>query len=78
MVIKVLTVAAVQHCAKSLRNKGGTFKVAKVRFNKTSCCKDMPGVEELIPYFKDQVGIVFVDQEAPAVAKVFMQFCKRK
>jgi large subunit ribosomal protein L10 len=36
-----------------------------------------PGAEVMIPYFKDQVGVVFAMQEAPAVAKVLNDFAQQ-
>ncbi len=73
---KGLDVAQVTSLRKELRDKGGTFKVAKVSLIKRAV-HGLPSVEGLIPFLKDQVGIVFVDQEAPAVAKVLCNFSKQ-
>ena len=36
----------------------------------------MHDVEDLAPFFKDQIGVVFANNEAPAVAKVLHEFAK--
>jgi len=71
-----MDVAQVTSLRKELRDKGGTFKVAKVTLIKRAV-HDLPASEGLMPFLKDQVGIVFVDKEAPAVAKVLYNFSKQ-
>ena len=72
---KGLTVKQLQALRKELRTQKGTFKVAKGRLVKLAV-KDMDGVSELTPYFKEQVGVVFADEQVPAVAKVLYDFAK--
>ena len=38
---------------------------------------DLPASQEFLPLLKDQVGVVFVATEAPAVAKVLSAFSKQ-
>lgn len=73
---KGMDVAEVTTLRKELRDKGGSFKVAKVTLIKRAM-HDLPAVEEFLPLIKDQVGIVFVDKEVPAVAKVLNEFSKQ-
>lgn len=72
---KGLTVKQLQALRKELRTQKGTFKVAKGRLVKLAV-KDLAGVNELTPYFKEQIGVVFADEQAPAVAKVLYNFAK--
>lgn len=73
---KGMDVAQVTSLRKELRDKGGTFKVAKVTLIKRAV-HDLPSIQGLMPFLKDQIGIVFVDKEAPAVAKVLQDFSKQ-
>lgn len=72
---KGLTVKQLQTLRKELRAKKGTFKVAKGRLVKLAV-KDMAGVSELTPYFKEQVGVVFAADQVTGVAKVLYDFSK--
>lgn len=72
---KGLNVAQVLRLRKALRQQGGSFKVAKVTLMKR-VAQDVPSVEQLIPFFKDQVGLVFAQQESPAIAKILHDFAK--
>lgn len=72
---KGLTVKQLQALRKELRSKNGNFKVAKGRLVKLAV-KDLAGINELTPYFKEQIGVVFADENAPAVAKVLYDFAK--
>lgn len=71
-----LTVANLHSLRKDLRKAGGTFKVTKARLMKLAA-KDVQGCEDFSNQFKNQVGIVFVDQEVPAVAKTIITFSKQ-
>lgn len=71
-----LTVAQMQDLRKELRQTGGRLKVAKARLVKRAV-SDMAGVDSLEPYLKEQIGVVFARQEAPAVAKVLRNFAKK-
>jgi large subunit ribosomal protein L10 len=72
---KGLTVKQMQALRKELRASKGTFRVAKARLMKRAV-QGVEGINELMPYFKDQVGIVFVASDASAVAKVLFDFSK--
>jgi len=73
---KGLTVKQLQALRKELRSKNGTFRVAKGRLIKIAV-NGLDGISELTPYFKEQIGVVFADQQAPAVAKVLYDFSKK-
>lgn len=73
---KGLTVKQMQALRKELRSQNGTFKVAKGRLIKIAV-KDFAGVNQLMPYFKEQVGVVFADEQMPAVAKVLYNFAQQ-
>ncbi len=71
---KGLTVKDMQGLRKQLREKGGILKVTKARLMKIAA-RDLDA-KSLVPYFKDQIGIVFASDEPPAVAKVLRDFAK--
>jgi large subunit ribosomal protein L10 len=70
---KGLTVAQFSDLRKRLRPQGGSIKVAKVTLMKR-VAQDVPTIEKLTPYFKDQVALVFASQESPAIAKILYDF----
>ncbi|KKP35813.1 MAG: 50S ribosomal protein L10 [candidate division TM6 bacterium GW2011_GWF2_32_72] len=70
-----LTVGQLQALRKELRNNGASFKVAKARLMKIAV-QDVSGVDFLAPYLKEQVGLVFAKGEAPAVAKVLVDYSR--
>jgi large subunit ribosomal protein L10 len=63
-----LTVAQVQKLRKGIAAKG-KMCVAKNTLLKRAT-RDIAGAEQLEPYFKDQIALIFAHQDAPAVAKV--------
>lgn len=67
--VKGMTVAQIQALRKGLREHGGTLKVAKNTLMKIAA-QDNAAAQNLAPYFKEQVGIVFFTQESTSVAKV--------
>lgn len=69
-----LTVAQMQKLRSELRKQGGTLKVTKARLMRRAV-DGLKGSEELAPFFKGQVGIVFA-KESPAVAKVLFEYAK--
>lgn len=73
---KGLTVKQLQTLRKELRAQKGALKVAKGRLIKRAV-QDVPGVNDLAPYCKDQVGVVFVDGEFSIVAKILHTFSKK-
>ena len=70
-----MTVEQIQTLRSRLREKGGVFKVAKVRLMKRAI-EDMQDVNMLMPFLKGQVGVVFVSDEPSHVAKVLHDFSK--
>jgi large subunit ribosomal protein L10 len=72
---KGMTVNDLQSLRTKLRKDGGSLKVAKARLMKLAV-KDLNDAQALEPFFKEQIGIVFVSNEAPAVAKVLSDFSK--
>jgi large subunit ribosomal protein L10 len=72
-----LTVTQLHTLRTNLRKVGGEFKVAKARLIKKAVSqidnKAFGGYQE---HLHDQIGIVFTDKEAPAVAKALHDFSK--
>lgn len=73
--VKGLTVAQMRKLRIELRKQGGIFKVAKARLIKRAA-QGLQGPEGLMDSFRNQIGLVFALQEAPAVAKVIYTFAK--
>src|SRR5580698_3870453 len=72
---KGLTVAQVQALRRKLRSQGGEFKVVKARLMKRAA-EGVVGAQELEPYFKNQVALVFVNKEVAPIAKTLVDFSK--
>ena len=70
-----LTVTQMQLLRKQLREQGGSLKVAKMRLIKRAA-QEAGQIEPLVPYLKNQLAIVFSEEEPPAVAKVLYDFAK--
>ncbi len=70
-----LTVSQMQDLRSKLREQGGSLKITKARLMKLAL-GDQENAEALLPYLQDQIGIVFVSEEPPAVAKVLSEFAK--
>jgi len=70
-----LSVAQVESLRSKLRAKGGSFKVAKARLMKRAV-EGVDAVDAMAPYFKDQIGLVFADNEPPIVAQMLRDFSK--
>ncbi len=73
--VKGLTVEQSESLRKKLREKGGRLQVVKVRLMKRAL-HDVESVQVLEPYMREQIGVVFAPQGAPAVAKVLSDFSK--
>lgn len=71
---KGLTVAQMQTLRSQLRSKEGKLKVAKGRLMKRSLPTN--AAQELAPYLKDQIALVFAKAEAAPIAKVLFEFAK--
>ena len=72
---KGMSVNDLQSLRSKLRKSGGLLKVAKARLMKLAV-KDLNDAQALEPFFKEQIGIVFVSNEAPTVAKILTDFAK--
>lgn len=73
--IKGLSVTQTQALRSQLRQEGGQLKVAKVRLIKRAV-SDVACGEGFMPFLKEQVGVVFVNQASPSVAKVLSDFSR--
>lgn len=72
---KGLSVAEVSQLRKKLRENGALMKVAKLTLVKRAI-GDIAGAVELKPYLKEQLAIVFAQNESPRVAKALLDFAK--
>ena len=70
-----LSVEQVQSLRKGLRSKGGHMKVAKARLMKLAA-EDMPEAQVMLPFFKEQIGLVFAKEETTSIAKVLSDFAR--
>ncbi len=72
---KGLTVNQLQKLRRGVRQSGGSFKVTKARLMRLAA-QEIESAQPLIPYFKDQVGLVFMEKQDPAVIKFLHTFSK--
>jgi large subunit ribosomal protein L10 len=72
--VKGLTVSDLQILRKELYQKG-SLKIAKVRLMKLAV-KGVPGAEEYNDHLKEQLAIVFANEEPTSVAKILYDFSK--
>jgi large subunit ribosomal protein L10 len=72
---KGLTVAQVQELRRSLNGKGGSLKVAKARLMKRAV-SGLEGAQDLAPYLKEQIALVFSQKDPSAIAKALVDFAK--
>lgn len=70
-----LTVSQFETLKKDLRKEGGSLKVTKVRLMKRAL-DGASYAQDLEPFLKEQIALVFAKQEAPSVAKVLCGFAK--
>jgi large subunit ribosomal protein L10 len=70
-----LSVGQLQTLRTQLRARGGHLKVAKARLMKLAA-EGIDGVQDLTPFFKDQIAVVSAVNESPAVANVLNKFAK--
>jgi len=73
---KGLSVSQMQTLRNNLRNAGGALKVTKARLMKIAA-NEIEGISEFKGNFKNQVGLVFVKNEVPDVAKQLVDFSKQ-
>ncbi len=72
---KGLPVHLMQALRKEIREADGSFKVTKARLMKIAV-QDIPGSQDFSQNFRDQVGLVFVNNEVTVVAKKVVEFAK--
>ena len=72
---KGLSVSQLHALRAQLRPQGGKLQVAKARLMKRAL-EEIAGTHSMDDYLKDQIGLVFVSGEAPAVAKVLCDYAK--
>lgn len=70
-----LSVGRLQKLRANLRGDGASMRVAKARLM-VRAVKDIDGCEQLVPMLKNQIGLVFAADNAPAVAKKLVEFAK--
>ena len=73
VVYKGLSVPKMQVLRKDLRSKGSKLFVTKARLMKLAV-DGVPGAQDLQPYFKDQIGLVFASDQPTSVAKDLCDF----
>jgi large subunit ribosomal protein L10 len=70
-----MTVHQMQALRNQLREKGGKMQVAKARLMKRAV-EGLEDAEQVRSFFKDQIALVFAENESPAIAKVLYEFSK--
>jgi len=75
VVYRGLSVEKMQQLRSQLRANNGSLKVAKARLMKRAVDGEA-GISELTDFFKDQIGLVFADDDVAGVAKVLTDFSK--
>jgi large subunit ribosomal protein L10 len=73
--VQGLSVSQMEGLRTALRSKGGRLKVAKARLMKRAI-KEADGTAVLEPFLKHQIGVVFAQDQVPAVAKALSDFSK--
>jgi large subunit ribosomal protein L10 len=74
--VQGMSVEQIYGLRKGLFEQGGKLRVAKNTLAKIAV-KTMPKMDDLQPFFTDQVAIVFAMKEAPAVAKVIEEAAEK-
>ena len=70
-----LSVAQLQSLRADLRKSGGKLQVTKARLMKRAA-EGLEGAQEMTPFFKNQVALVFAKDEPPVVAKSLHTFAQ--
>ncbi len=70
-----MDVSSIQRLRMGLYSKNGKMKVVKNTLL-VRATKDLPGISDLEPLFKEQIAVVFAQDEAPAVAKLLYDATK--
>ena len=71
-----LSVAQLQSLRANLRKSGGVLQVTKTRLMKRAA-EGVVGAQEMAPFFKNQVALIFVKNEPTEVAKSLHTFAKK-
>ena len=72
---KGLSVFQMQSLRRELVENGASLRVAKARLMKRAV-EGSEGLDQLAPFMKDQIGVIFSQGEPPVVAKVMHTFSK--
>lgn len=72
---KGMSVSQITRLRRQLSEKGAEFQVAKVSLVKR-VAQEFPAVVGLSPYLKEQIALVFAEQEGSVVAKILHDFVK--
>ena len=72
---KGLSVPQMQKLRRELNKAGASLKITKARLMKLAA-QELPEVQGLMPYFKDQIGVVFASKDVATVAKALSEFAK--
>lgn len=70
-----LTVEQLQNLRKQLRQEGGKLQITKVRLMKRAS-QQVEAAECISAFLKNQVGLVFAQNEVSTVAKLLCNFAK--
>lgn len=72
---KGMSVGQMQSLRCDLRDVGSLLRVTKARLMKIAA-KDIEGIDAFVDQFKDQVALVFVQDDASPAAKALVKFTK--
>ena len=72
---KGLSVAQMQKLRKNLRQEGASLQVAKWRLMKKAAF-GLESNQALMPFFKNQIAVVFTAQDTGATARILSDFAK--
>jgi len=64
-----MDVVSIQSLRSQIFEKNGSMKVVKNTLLKRAT-SDLPGMNGLEPFFKEQIAVVFAKEEVPAIAKI--------
>ncbi|HEV2601724.1 MAG TPA: 50S ribosomal protein L10 [Candidatus Babeliales bacterium] len=74
--VQKLNVKQMEDLRRELRQNGGKLKIAKARLLRLAIGNVQKG-HDLLPFCKEQIGIVFTSEEPPVIAKVLHEFSKK-
>jgi large subunit ribosomal protein L10 len=70
-----MTVKQLQALRRDLKKSGGKMQVTKARLMRRAV-QDLSCAQDLEPYFKSQIALIFAQTQAPTVAKVILDTAK--